>query len=567
MARVIEIPVLVVGGGPVGLTAAIDLAWRGVPVLLVEQRRQTTQHPKATLLGPRSMEMFRRWNLDEAIFARTLSLDQPYYITFSTRLARHELHRFASPSITQIQARDPDVAARWPDLAWSPYSKTQIGQQALEPVLVDKALSLAPTLDFWRGWRVESVDQDDDGVTATIAAAASGERRTVRARYMIAADGGTSRVRKDLAIAMNGRGAMRANVSFFFRSADFLPTHGRGVANLYFIFANDSFGVFTAIDGDRLWNYQHYFLDPSKETRDLDARAVLWRAMGKRFDFDLLDTTHWHHHQSVAARYRDGRVFLAGDAAHLFAPTGGVGMNTGIGDACDLGWKLAAVLDGWGGEWLLDSYEAERKPVAIRNSLISASNSDKIDMVMAETPAEIDADGPHGDALRRELAGKIKWLARQFNSTGTHLGHRYADSPICQPDGTPEPPDDTASVVQSTWPGCRAPHAWIDHGPRQGRSTLDLFGAGFCLIARHADAPANLTRAALAAGMPLSVERVDDAALEGLYPTAFTLVRPDGHVAWRGDAAPDDPAGLIDRVRGALEPAYPPANRTEPARA
>ena len=186
---------------------------------------------------------------------------------------------------------------------------------------------------------------------------------------------------------MNGRGAMRSNVSFFFRSRNFMDVHGLGMANLYFIFTPDSFGVFTAIDGRELWNFQYYFLDPAKATEALDPQKILFAAMGKPFDFKLLHTTHWRHHQSVARRWRDGRIFLAGDAAHLFAPTGGVGMNTGIGDACDLAWKLDAVLGGWGGQGLLDSYEIERKPVAVRNSVISANNSDKIDMVMDETPA------------------------------------------------------------------------------------------------------------------------------------------------------------------------------------
>ena len=382
---------------------------------------------------------------------------------------------------------------------------------------------------------------------------ATGRNETVRANYLVACDGGSGEIRRQLGIRRNGRGRMRANVSFFFRSRDFLAVHGLGVANLYFVFTPDSFGVFTAIDGVELWNFQYYFLDPAKATADLDPTKILFRAVGKPFEFELLQTMHWHHHQSVARTWRRDRVFLAGDAAHLFAPTGGVGMNTGIGDACDLAWKLDAVLRGWGGEGLLESYEIERKPIAVRNSLISATNSDKIDMVMDETPEDIAAPGAEGEAARALLTRKIQWLARQFNSAGTHLGYRYVDSPLVVADGTPEPPDDPLQVVPSTWPGSRAPHVWM----ADGRSTLDLFGRGFVLL-RFADPgpglpvgdDERLAAAAAAVRVPLRLEEIRDAAIGGLYGSRLVLVRPDGHVAWRGEVLPTDAVSLVNRVRG-----------------
>lgn len=543
-----ETPVLVVGGGPVGLTLGIDLAHRGQQALLVEERTGPSAHPKATLLGARSMELLRRWGLDDPIFASAVPNDHPYYIIFTTRLAGQELHRFRSPSINEGRYRDPEALARHRELNWSPYSKTQIGQQALEPVLLDHARGL-PGLEMRHGWRLEDFEQTDEHVIARIVETATGREERVKAQYMAACDGGGGNVRRKLGIGRNGRGRMRANVSFFFRSRDFLDVHGLGIANLYFIFTPDSFGVFTAIDGVELWNYQYYFLDPARATETLDPEKILFRAMGKPFRFELLQTMHWHHHQSVARTWRAGRVFLAGDAAHLFAPTGGVGMNTGIGDACDLAWKLDAVLRGWGGQGLLDSYEIERKPVAIRNSLISATNSDKIDMVMDETPADIEALTPEGEAARKLLTRKIKWLARQFNSAGTHLGARYVDSPIIVPDGSPEPPDDMSQVVQSSWPGMRAPHAWL----ADGRSTLDLLARDFALLRFSPAEPADaaLAQAAAAAGMPLEMVDIPDQATAQLYEKRRVLVRPDGHVAWRGDSLPTDLAELVDTVRGA----------------
>ncbi len=546
----IDTEILVVGGGPVGLTLAGELGWRGTGCMLLEERTAPTAHPKATLLGARSMELFRRWGITDQIYARALPQDARYAITFSTRLAGHELYRLASPSIRETIERPPEIMARHRELQWSPYAKTQIGQQALEPVLWDFAAA-QPAVALRHGWRLLSFVEAADGVIAQAEELASGRTQAIHARYLVACDGGGSPIRRSLGIRMNGRGRMRANVSFYFRSQEFLRVHDRGLGNLYFVMAPDSFGVFTAIDGVELWNFQHYFLDPARETQDVDAAAILHRAMGRPFAFELLGTTHWHHHQSVARRWRSagGRIFLAGDAAHLFAPTGGVGMNTGIGDAVDLAWKLDGVVRGWGGTALLDSYEAERKPVAWRNSVISANNSDKIDAVMDETPGCIDHDGPEGDAARACIRSRLRWMARQFSSAGTHLGHRYVDSPVIASDGSPEPPDDPSMLVPSTWPGMRAPHAFL--GPDTtsgGPSTLDWFGQGWVLC-HGAGVPGALLEALRAAGLPVRAQPVPE-GLRALFERPFVLVRPDGHVAWRGDAAPHDPAGLAELVRG-----------------
>jgi 2-polyprenyl-6-methoxyphenol hydroxylase-like FAD-dependent oxidoreductase len=540
-----RIPVLIAGGGPVGLTLGIDLAHRGVRSLLVEPRHGPTEHPKATLLGARSMELFRRWGLDEEIYEACIRQKDAYYIVFCDRLAGHELHRFASPPVERIRARDPDAAARWRELAWSPYGKTQIGQQALEPVLLRHAARL-PALTMRHGWRLVAFEELGDHVRATLEDVASGVREEVEADWLVGCDGGSSGVRRALGGRMHGRGRIRSNVSYLFRSQDFLKVHGKGLANLYFCFTPGCYGVFTAIDGREVWNYQYYWADPTRDDTAPpdDPAKILHAAMGRPFDFELLGTTHWYHHQSVAAEWRRGRVFLAGDAAHLFVPTGGVGMNTGIGDAADLAWKLAAVLEGWGGDALLDSYEAERKPVAIRNSLISATNSDRIDMVMAETPPHIGDADARGALARARLKDRLIWMSRQFNSAGVHLGYRYVDSPAIVPDGTPEPPDDPNQLVPSTWPGSRLPHAWLP----DGRSTLDLLGRGFTLVGASLTPEAPRLLAAMrAAGMPVSVQRCD-AGLPG--GPGLVLVRPDGHVGWRGTRDPVDAERIVATLSG-----------------
>jgi 2-polyprenyl-6-methoxyphenol hydroxylase-like FAD-dependent oxidoreductase len=555
----IETPVLIVGGGPVGLTLAAELGWRGVGCTLLETRTAPTEHPKATLLGARSMEYFRRWGITDDIYRAALPPEVNYFITFSSRLAGHELYRITSPSIRQTIERTPEVMARWRELQWSPFYKTQIGQQALEPVLWRFAEQQSAVC-LRHGWRFDAFTEDTEGVTATATELSSGRTEQIRSRWLIACDGGTSSIRRALGIRYNGRGKMRANVSFYFRSREFLAIHGKGLGNLYFVFAPDSFGVFTAIDGAELWSFQYYFLDHSKSTDSIDAKEVLTRAVGRPFEFELQATTHWHHHQSVARRWRSeaGRVFLAGDAAHLFVPTGGVGMNTGIGDAIDLGWKLAAVEQGQGGPGLLESYEIERKPIAVRNSVVSANNSDKIDMVMDEVPPEIDEDGPAGEAARARIVPRIRWMSRQFNSAGLHLGYRYVDSPVILSDGTPEPPDDPSQVVPSTWPGARAPHAWLEADQSlRGRSTLDWYGRGWVLVhgsqieaARATSQSLALIQAFESRGVSIEIRALPGEAQDRLYERTWVLVRPDGHVAWRADHLPDHADRIAATVLG-----------------
>ncbi len=547
-----EQPVLIVGAGPVGLTLAGELGRRGIACTVVEERTATTEHPKATLLGSRSMELFRQWGLDGTIMDAALPGDQDYFIVFTTRLASHELHRFRNPSLDAVRRRDPATTAQFRELSWSPYVKTQIGQQALEPVLAEFAAA-QPGVQLLHGHRLTGYRQDADGVVADLVDVTTGQERQVRGSYLVGCDGATSTVRRQLGIRYSGRGAMRRNVSFYFRSREFVGVAGKGVANLYFVFSPGSFGVVTAIDGVELWNYQHYFLDPERDVEHLDPAAVLTAAMGREFDFELQGMQAWRHHQSVATRWRDSRVLLAGDAAHLFVPTGGVGMNTGIGDAWDLAWKLEAQIRGWAGPWLLDSYEAERKPVAVRNSILSADNSDRIDMVMDEVPDTIDDDGPEAEQQRAVLSHRLRWLCRQFSSAGVHLGYRYVDSPVCVPDGTPEPPDDPSQVVPSTWPGSRAPHVWL----ADGRSSLDLVGTGFTVLRfGGAPAPVELEAEFARAGVPLDSLAVDDAAAAAAFERRYVLLRPDGHVAWRGDSPPEDAAAVVSTVRGADRPAY-----------
>ena len=257
----------------------------------------------------------------------------------------------------------------------------------------------------------------------------------------------------------------------------------------------------------------------------------------------------WVRRELVAETYRERRVFIAGDAAHAMSPTGGFGMNTGIGDAVDLSWKLAAVLQGWGGDGLLDSYTVERQPVGARNVAEASGNLRR--MLSVSRHADITDDTPEGAATRKKVGAEFSELMRrEWFTLGIHLGYRYEASPICWPDGTAAPPDEAGTYEQTARPGHRAPHAWL----ADGRSTLDLFGRGFTLLgfgATGAEA-APLLEAAHARGVPIEFVPLDEPKVATLYGRAFVLVRPDGHVAWRDDRMPEDPLRVIDVVRGAV---------------
>jgi hypothetical protein len=302
--------------------------------------------------------------------------------------------------------------------------------------------------------------------------------------------------------------------------------------------------VLTSIDWRGLWRFA---MHPPPEDKSV-VPDLIGKAVGRDFDFELLNEAHWVSPKLVADSYGRGRVFLAGDAAHQLNPSGGFGMNTGLGDATDLAWKLAAVIGGWGGEALLASYEIERRPIAVRN-VEEATLNLRREQSFAPGDA-IDEDSEEGrrqrEAFRRSLFDAD--VMRHHDTDGIALGYRYDHSPVICADGTPPRPDEVRDYHPTSRPGHRAPHAWIG----EGRSTLDLFGDGFTLLSFAAAGAADaFSQAAEARGVPLSVIGISDPEIAKLYQRRLVLVRPDGHVAWRGDDPPEDAGAVIDIVRGA----------------
>jgi 2-polyprenyl-6-methoxyphenol hydroxylase-like FAD-dependent oxidoreductase len=542
-----ELPVLVAGGGPVGLTLALDLGRRGVPCLLVEPRAEPTHQPRCTLTNMRSMEHFRRLGVAAAIRAAGVARDYRHDIVFTTRVFGREICRFPYASPEEADATGAPIAFDSPHGAERPQ---RISQIFLEPVLRRAVFEVADVTTRF-GSRVARVEVRGEGAEAVLVEEASGREERLRARFVVDCTGGASALREAAGVELVGRRAVSQQVGVFFRSRRLRAENPHGDALMWFVANPELRGTLVAVDGKELFAF-HRVLPLDVDPASLDAEAVVrssFGAGGAGVDVDVLAVHPWRAHLMVAERYRAGPLFFAGDAAHLLIPTGGFGMNTGIGDACDLAWKLAAAHQGWAGAGLLDAYETERRPIAERNVAAWASNA--AGLMAASVPAALEAEGADGDTLRRLVGERILESQRkEFESAGVQLGYRYEGSPLVAGDGTPAPADDEIVYVPTTRPGSRLPHLAL---PDQV-ALFDRLGPGFTLLRVGEDAPAGdaFMAAARKVGVPLDVVTLPD--LRSALERRLVLVRPDQHVAWRADAAPEDATAVLDRVRGAAAP-------------
>jgi hypothetical protein len=358
-------------------------------------------------------------------------------------------------------------------------------------------------------------------------------------------------VRRTLGIELVGEGTIGHPINMFFRAPNLIERCGKRPATFFLgIDETGLWGSLRIIDPrNGLWRLMIDSTDGNATPENVDREFYLRRALGGDFDVEWVDVNIWRRRSALAERYGQGRVFLAGDAVHQLSPTGGMGMNTGVADAADIGWKLAAVLQGWGGPGLLESYDQERRPVgarAVRMATWFYKNSENFPKGSVKLYDASEA----GERYRTELGQQLlAAIGPEFRTVGLQLGYRYENSPICVADGTSEQPDDPAEVTPSARPGSRAPHVFL----RDGRSILDLFGRGFMLL-RFSGAPDShaLADAARRRRVPLETVAVDEPEAAVLYERELVLVRPDGHVAWRGDTEPADAMAVIDRIRGAI---------------
>ncbi len=530
-----DVDVLVAGAGPVGLALAIELGQRGVRCLVVERNDRVGLSPRAKTTNVRTREHLRRWGLADALRqASPIPPDYPPNIVFATRMNGPALALFEN-AFNGSRVRN-DLYAE--EAQWVP-------QYTLEEVLRGHAATL-PGVELMFNATLRGFIQDADGVTAEVADPA-GTTRRVRCGYLAGADGARSAVREGIGARMNGSGAMAKNYSIVFRAPTLAASHAHGPAIMYWMVNADVPAILGPMGADDLWYFMATKLPGDVDPAAMDPVDLIRRGTGLHgLQIEVVRTDPWVAHSLVADTYRSGRVFLAGDACHLHPPFGGFGMNMGIGDGVDLGWKLAATLQGWGGEALLASYEQERRPVHERTINEAVVNYATVGNQLVR-PA-LEAEGPEGEAARQATgAAIIASKAREFNTLGVVLGARYDGSPILVPDGTVPPPEHFSAYVPTACPGGRAPHVWM----RDGSSLFDHFGRGFTLLATQGtEGTDGMMGVAAQRGIPLTLLAPGDARVHDAYDARFALIRPDQHVAWRGNRIPDAAGALLERVAG-----------------
>ena len=528
------IDVVLAGGGPSGLMLANELGRRGIRVLLLDQDAATAVNPQANATQARTMEHYRRLGFAHEVRALGLPPDYPTDIAYFTRHTGHELARFELPSAARATELIKGLSGSW-SAAELPH---RVSQMFVEQVLHRHAEAW-PTVEIRHGWRVLAAAQDAEGVVVEAEAVDGGERLTARAAYLVGCDGPRSVVRQGLGIRYGGESGVVRDFfggrmhAIFLRMPDFYRQMPHPKAWMYWTFNRQRRSFMATVDGQGRFAF-HTQLKPGDpdEPDAATSRRMFDEAFGGASGIEILSTSNWTAGLSlVAERFAEGRIFLAGDAVHLFTPAGGLGYNTAIEDAVNLGWKLAARLRGWGGPGLLASYESERRPVALRNTAYARGFAESVGGFAPV--AEIEDDTPAGEAARRIAGDYLDRHARaEFNIPGITFGSRYDGSPAIVSDGSLPPADAANRYTPTACPGGRAPHAWLAGGD----SLFDRFGFEFTLLALGAEPEGldDIARAAAARGIPLSVLRLADPALRDLYEADLALIRPDQIVAWRG---------------------------------
>ena len=534
-----EAEVLVAGAGPVGLTLAIDLGRRGVRCTLIERNASTAPYPKMDRSNARTMELYRRIGIVD----RVRALGYPPENSMDVFLCK----RLSDPPIAVLKY--PSVAERRKQIAESPDGSyllepyQLVSQNKLEPLLKEVAEG-TPNVTVRYGCELIDLEQDAAGVTVS-ARTLDGRTETLRASYLAGCDGGSSRVRKKLGIKLEGRGRIRDLVQIIFKSDELYQRIRTGHGRHYnFV---DAVGSTIIAQGCRTEFTLH-----SSLPADTDFRPVIADLIGFPCPFEILQVIPWRHNLLIADHYRDGRVFLAGDAIHLVIPTGGLGMNTGVGDAFDLAWKLAGTIHGWGGPALLDAYEGERRPIGVRNVEATSWAAAGVPIWRALMKPAFHDDTPEGAANRQEVAASFDVNHRRMHGmVGVEAGYSYAGSPLIADEPGNVAEWEISRYVPKAVPGARIPHMWLS----DGSALQDRLGDNYTLLDLRGDCDSvPLEEAFRKVGAPLDVLHLDEKRVRDVYGASVFLLRPDLHIVWRGDGPPDDPAELAALATGWRQP-------------
>lgn len=535
-----HVPVIVVGAGPVGLALAGDLGWRGVASLLVERGNGEVFQPKMDMVGIRTMEFCRRWGIVD--WVENAGYNREYSQDYAWVSALHDGYEFGREEFPSVKDE--------PKPEQSPQKRERCPQNFFDPVLTRFAKSTGQC-DIRYHHEYVSHREFGDRVEVRLRDIETGREFDLICDFLVGCDGGSSAVRENLGIRMSGAPTLTYTTNAIIECKGLEQLHDKRPGYRYiFIGPEGTWATLVAINGMDWWRLSLVGDDVMRTVSEEEIGEAFTRAVGRHdVQFKVLSIMPWIRRQLVADSYGTDRVLIAGDAAHLTSPTGGFGMNMGIQDSVDLGWKLAANVQGWGGKRLIGSYEIERRPVAIRNVQEATNNLKLMLTPRQHLNPDVFKPGPTGDDARRIFgAAYTEMMKREWYTIGIHLGYRYEGSPIIVPDGTSEPEDTVTTYEQTARPGHRAPHVWL----APGQSTLDLFGKEFVLMRFDPSASvAALCDAAAAAKMPLKIADISLDPARAFYANRLVLVRPDGHVVWRGDTLPRDSDTLIDIVRGA----------------
>jgi 2-polyprenyl-6-methoxyphenol hydroxylase-like FAD-dependent oxidoreductase len=528
--------VLIVGAGPVGLTLAIDLGRRGIRCMLLEQKDAPQFLPKMERCNARTMEIYRRLGIAQKIRDAGFPRDCPMDVFIVTSLVEPPLLHLPYPSVAQAQAEI--AACDDGTLPLEPYQL--ISQYTLEPLLKSVAETI-PHVDVRYACEFISFEQDSGSVRARVKNK-DGSISELQAPYLVGCDGGTSAVRRQLGIKLQGEANLLQLRQALYRCDDLFDRIPIGKGRHYHV--ADAHSTFLIVQDST----RHFTLHSVVDSDD-DMKTMFETTVAMPVDYEMLSCAPWRQNLLVADSYYQNRVFLAGDAVHLVIPTGGLGMNSGVGDAIDLSWKLAATLQGWGGPGLLASYEIERRQIGARNVEASRQASRGRRAWRAAYRPNIRDHTPEGAETRANLTRIANVEQRKSNEMiGAELGYRYRGSPIVWPEPGDGPADDFMKYVPTTWPGARLPHLWLGNGT----ALHDRIGDGYTLL-RLAGARADATpleRAFASYGAPLTVLDIDEQHPREIYGYDLLLLRPDLHVVWRGNRLPDDAAKLAAIATG-----------------
>lgn len=546
----LQADVLVVGAGPVGLVLATDLAQRGVKVIVVE-RRHKGEPPsvKCNHVAARSMEIFRRLGVVRKVRDAGLPADYPNDVAYRTSFLGIELTRIPIPC-----RADRYTATGGPDTWWpTPEPPHRINQIYLEPILFEH-LAAQPDVNILNRTALVGFDQTTDGVSARAKNLDHGNDITITCRYMVGCDGGASMVRKGIGATLSGDPVLQRVQSTYIRAPalrEMLERQGGVPAWATFSLNPRQPGNVYAIDGENTWLVHAYLRDGIDDFEAIDRDAAIRTVLGvdQSFTYETISKEDWIGRRLMADKFRQGRIFICGDASHLWVPYAGYGMNAGIADATNLAWLLASVVSGWGDPGILDVYEAERMPITGQVSHFAMNHAIEMNKTRRTIPMDIEADTPEAAATRASM-GKAAYdlNVQQYCCAGLNFGYFYDQSPVIAYDGEDAPPYAMGSFTPSTAPGVRVPHLWLE----DGRSLYDAFGPYYTLLRFSPDVDAsNLLTAARAKGVPITVLDIVADDIPTVYRHKLLLARSDLHVAWRGDAVPEDIDALIDMLRGA----------------